>query len=173
VCSALRGTWVDLDGLWQGSVTIGSNAGGAHHDQLIPLLHHGVRGGVDQAPVASRVHLMDGSIMYCGRMVCMNRLSLVSRLSAQTGILICCVACKQLDTATSELICDCWRDGFVTADSLQSNMLMPRNAPEHWQGRNSFESHQAKHAAIRKIVRQLCKRLALQQPPLCVQQHDV
>lgn len=61
VCSAVRGTWVDLDGLWQGSVTIGGDAGWAHHDQLIPLLHQGVRGGVDQAPVASRVHLTHGA----------------------------------------------------------------------------------------------------------------
>jgi len=57
-------------------------------------------------------------------------------------------------------------DNFVTAGSLQGNMLMQRNAPEYWQGRHSFESHQAKHAAIRKIVRQLCKGLALQQQPL-------
>jgi len=64
-------------------------------------------------------------------------------------------------------------DGFMTAGSLQGNMLMQRNAPEHWQGSHSFESHQAKHAAIRKIVGQLCKRLALQQQPLCIQQYDV
>ncbi len=77
MCSALRGTWVDLDGLGQGSVTIGSNAGGAHHDELIPLLHHGVRGGVDQAPVASRVYLMHGTV-YCERIISMNRLSWIS-----------------------------------------------------------------------------------------------
>lgn len=168
MCSALKSTWVNLDGLWQSSVTIGSNAGGAHHNQLIPILHHGIRGGVDQAPVASRVHLTEGST-YCERAVCMNRLSSLSYQHRQAYILTKCVACQQCGRTMYKQFCEGWRDAFVTAGCLQSNMLTQRNAPEHWQGRKSFESHQAKHAAIRKIVRQLSKRLALQQQPLCVQ----
>lgn len=53
--------WIDFDRCGERSVGIRSYTGRAHHDQLVALLHDSVRGGVDQAPVTGRVHLMQAA----------------------------------------------------------------------------------------------------------------